>query len=239
MYAREVGDRVLTFGVSGKLIMNALVMYDRETDSLWSQFVGAAVDGPLVGAPLEPLASTFTEWGTWRTLHPDTLLLDQGPASNVDPYGSYYSDASAGVVGETNFDDRLSPKEMVIGVRIGAAARGYPLRYLFDIPVVNDRIGDREVLVVFDAEHVVGTVFSRSVDGRTLTFDLAGAERAAGHPDTVVPLVDRETSTLWSGLTGIAVDGPLSGDRLRQLPSTPVFWFAWSDFYPDGALWTP
>lgn len=54
------------------------------------------------------------------------------------------------------------------------------------MPVVNDSIGDREVLVVFDAQHVVGTAFSRSLDGRTLTFDPAGGERAAEHPDTVV-----------------------------------------------------
>ena len=40
MYAREIEGRELTFGVSGKLIMNALVLYDRQTDSLWSQFLG-------------------------------------------------------------------------------------------------------------------------------------------------------------------------------------------------------
>ena len=76
VYAREIEGRELLFGVSGKLIMNALVMYDRETDSLWSQFLGVAVKGPLERTPLEPIGTTLTEWATWRELHPDTLVLD-------------------------------------------------------------------------------------------------------------------------------------------------------------------
>lgn len=63
MYAREVEGRTLTFGVSGKLILNALVMYDRQTDSLWSQFLGVAVQGPLAGTKLEVLPSVLTDWG--------------------------------------------------------------------------------------------------------------------------------------------------------------------------------
>ncbi|MBI3286672.1 MAG: DUF3179 domain-containing protein, partial [Chloroflexi bacterium] len=35
MYARRIGGEEYTFGVSGKLIMNTLVMYDRQTGSLW------------------------------------------------------------------------------------------------------------------------------------------------------------------------------------------------------------
>ena len=45
MYARDVNGQLLTFGVSGKLIMNGLVMFDRETGSLWAHINGQAVDG--------------------------------------------------------------------------------------------------------------------------------------------------------------------------------------------------
>ncbi len=46
MYAREVDGypTPLTFGVSGKLIMNVLVMYNRQTQSLWNQILGQAKD---------------------------------------------------------------------------------------------------------------------------------------------------------------------------------------------------
>ena len=49
MYSRIVNCKEHTFGVSGKLIMNALVMYDHQTDSLWSQFLGEAVQGASGG----------------------------------------------------------------------------------------------------------------------------------------------------------------------------------------------
>ena len=65
MYAREIETQTLTFGVSGKLIMNALVMYDHETGSLWSQFLGQAVRGQLAGTKLEFIPALMTDWATW------------------------------------------------------------------------------------------------------------------------------------------------------------------------------
>ena len=62
MYAREINGERYEFGVSGKLFRNVLIMYDRQTKSLWSQLLGAAVDGPLKGTRLEMLAASFTTW---------------------------------------------------------------------------------------------------------------------------------------------------------------------------------
>lgn len=237
MYAREFDGRTLTFGVSGKLIRNSLVMYDRETESLWSQFLGAAVAGELSGHRLEPLASTFTDWSTWRESHPDTRVLDPGRLRVSDPYGSYYASSSAGVVGVDDIDSRLSVKDEVLGVRIGGAKKAYAFRHMLDTSVVNDRVGGIDVLVVFDINNIVAQLYERTVDGEPLSFDFAPSEPdAAG---LVVPMVDRETGSLWSGLTGVAVSGPLAGARLRHIPATPVYWFAWQDFYPETEIWKP
>ncbi len=78
MYAREINDQEFTFGVSGKLIRNVLVMYDRQTDSLWSQLLGEAVQGEMVGTKLEFLPAWMTTWEEWKALHPNTLALDKG-----------------------------------------------------------------------------------------------------------------------------------------------------------------
>ena len=65
--------RSLTFGVSGRLLANALVMYDRETQSLWSQPLGRSIDGEFRGTTLHPLAAALSRarsnmgpggWGT-------------------------------------------------------------------------------------------------------------------------------------------------------------------------------
>src|SRR5690606_28119492 len=51
-YDRRVGDPVMEFGNSGSLWNSALVMYDRQTESLWSHFIGQAIVGELTGTEL-------------------------------------------------------------------------------------------------------------------------------------------------------------------------------------------
>ena len=63
--------------------MNALVMYDHQTESLWSQFLGQAVRGVFTGAKLEFIPALMTDWATWVELHPDTKALDKGGAPGV------------------------------------------------------------------------------------------------------------------------------------------------------------
>ena len=46
-------------------------------------------------------------------------------------------------------------------------------------------------------------------------------------------MVDEETGTRWTAITGEAVEGDLAGERLERVPSHYSFWFAWKDFYPE------
>ena len=85
--------------MSGKLIMNALVMYDHQTNTLWSQFLGKGVKGELAGTELEVIPVTQTTWAAWRELHPDTLVLDKNGRYQSDSYASYYANGRAGVIG--------------------------------------------------------------------------------------------------------------------------------------------
>jgi len=76
VYARPLADGApLRFGVSGKLWRQALVLFDRQTGSLWSQREHRAIAGALAGQPLDLLPSEITTWGAWRTRHPGTLVL--------------------------------------------------------------------------------------------------------------------------------------------------------------------
>ncbi len=224
MYSREIKGREYTFGVSGKLIMNALVMYDRQTDSLWAQILGEAIQGPLQGTKLEFIPAIHTTWADWKTQHPDTLALVKGYSGVFTPYSRYYQSSEAGVIGETYRDDRLYVKEFVIGVEHNGEAVAYPFSALNKQPVVNDVIGGEPVLVVFNADTGAGVVFRRVTDeGQTLTFSAKDG----------LMLADAETGSTWTGLTGLAADGPLAGTQLVQLKSTSAFWFGWKDWYPD------
>lgn len=229
MYAREIKGQEFSFGVSGKLIRNVLVMYDRQTESYWSQLIGESVAGAMVGTKLDFLPSWMMTWEQWKELHPDTLALDKGGRrGGRDTYDSYYASDRAGVIGKTNNDDRLYTKEFVIGVELENEAVAYPFGVLNKESIVNDSVGGSELLVVFDRERGTGLVYDRYVDGQMLTFSQVSEEMS---------LIDEETGSIWDAFSGQATDGPLAGEQLERVKSTIVFWFGWVDFHPDTMVY--
>ena len=212
--------------------MNALVMYDHQTDTLWSQFLSRGVRGPLSGTELEIVPSLQTTWVQWYQLHPDTQLLDKGGRYNSDSYEGYYRGGSAGIIGESNKDNRLPGKDLVLGVNLDGKVKAYPFQVIVRQPLINDSLSGKQVLVVFDPLSETGAIFERNLEGRSLGFDML--------PDTgdgISLMKDRETGSTWQLLTGRAIEGELAGMALTRLPSFYSFWFAWSDFHPKTDLY--
>ena len=209
--------------------MNALVMYDHQTDTLWSQFLSRGVKGPLTNTSLHVLPALQTTWEQWLKLHPDTLVLDKHGRYQSDSYEGYYRGGSAGILGESNKDNRLSRKDLVLGVALDGAAKAYPFQSMVDQPIINDFWAGKEILVVFDRISETGAVFERRLGGRSLSFQLV--------PKDSFLFRDQETNSTWQALTGRAIEGPLAGETLTRLTSNYSFWFAWSDFYPDTQLY--
>jgi len=238
VYDRRTGNKELTFGVSGKLHANSLIMYDHQTDSLWSHLVGAAVSGPMKGQKLNFLESMLTEWQAWKRLHPNTKVLSSGRggflASLRDPYESYYRSTDTGIIPPRVLDKRIYPKEYVLGLVIDDKARAYPFSVLSRHRVINDSFQGVPLLVVFDAESATGAIFRRSLEGKNLSF-----KRATGSDRKGSILIDDVTNSHWEELAGRAVLGPLKGKRLQPLPMTPSFWFGWVDHYPNTELFGP
>jgi len=232
VYAREIDGEVHTFGVSGKLIMNALVMYDHQTRTLWSQFLGEGVKGSLTGTKLEFIPVTQTRWSQWLELHPDTLALDKRGRYTYDAYTRYYTDNRAGIIGEARTDDRLGKKEFVLGVDLNGSTKAYPFNALAISPVVNDSFAGEQLLIFFDPSTDNSLVYDRNVAGQTLTFSLL-----EGGSGVQTMLVDQETGTKWMAFTGRAIEGALKGNTLERMPSHYSFWFAWNDFHPDTELY--
>ncbi|HEX9870598.1 MAG TPA: DUF3179 domain-containing protein [Candidatus Tectomicrobia bacterium] len=237
VYARERAGRTLTFGVSGKLVANGLIMYDDQTDSQWSQVVGQAVTGPLQGTITPMIPATQTTWETWKRLHPKTLVLDPSRSPyrrdySMDPYEGYYASPDTGVIASRREDQRLVPKALVIGLRLDGAVKAYPFTGLGKESVVNDTVSNLSVVVTFQERVATGQVFSRQVGGHVLTF--VAATSGSGEPLT---MRDEQTGSLWSGLAGMALEGTLKGERLTPVPATYAFWFAWKDYYPETVVY--
>lgn len=228
MYARPTIDgEPTTFGVSGMLWRDSLILYDRATRSLWSQLLGEAVVGPEKGTTLEELPSEQTTWGDWRSRHPDTLVLVKPEGISGTNYAEYHrDDERIGVRGSSNPDDRLPGKTLVYGIERDAQAAAVPFPLLDEEPVVNAHALGVPVVVFSPPGERTALVFERRVDGEVLAF-----ERVSGEGRLTVR--DRGSGSTWSWEDGSCLEGPFAGSSLERIPGTAVYWGIWVQFHPD------
>jgi hypothetical protein len=212
------------------------VFKDRGTGSRWQQSSLQAISGPLQGAHLQLYPFLLTSWQEWLRLHPDTLVLKPLPGY-ADRIAEKNKMIRAGLSGEgaapndvTYHDDRLKPKTMVLGLDVEGANKAFPLEALRQVRVVNDLLGGKPVLIVHQPISDTTTAFVARSGGKTLTFEAANAEVSA--------LVDRQTSSRWNAY-GECVSGQLKGSTLEALVLEPEYWFAWSEFHRDTAVYSP
>ncbi len=224
VYDRVVDGRPLTFGVSGKLADDALVMYDRETDTEWKQPTGEAIAGDLAGHRLDALAAPLITYERFRTDNPDGLVLqpartgdgDQSPREMYDMtgYEAYRERDAFGLYGmrgqgEPRSWDRedIGAKTLVLGVERDGAAVGYPVPEIEKAGgVVTDRVGGTAVVVF------ASTVGVHAFENPGYAFERDGG-------------VVRADGTTWDPVTGESGDGR----ALERIPAVVLFAFAWQD----------
>jgi hypothetical protein len=240
----------LELGVSGLLLNSNLVMYDRSDEQiLYPQMIHAAISGPRQGEQLQLLPVVETTWGLWKKMHPHTRIaqastgLERYPsyirqlypldAYRHYPYGDYRTNHDFIMFPPTTArpDPELAAKEMVLGLRHQGKSKAYPFGLMPDGSVINDQVGGRPLLVLFDRESSTAIPYDRRVDGQTLAF--YGVPPQGELP---VEFADLETGSLWN-MRGEAVSGPLQGQRLEQVPAHNAMWFAWSAHWPETELW--
>lgn len=223
MYTREVNGKELELRVSGKLYKDALVMFDRETGTLWTQVDGKALRGPLVGSRLTEVPAVQTTWKAWKKLHPDTLVLRKPGPLQGSVYEGYFQDPSKRGLFGTRGDERLGGKDMIVGVHEGGDAVAIPKSVLKKKTVVQFTLAGKPVVVMYAAREETPSVYRAVAEGRTLSFrvDKRGGQAV---------VEDVETGSVWSPLEGKAVSGPLDGKRLERVPYLYSFWYAWSAY---------
>lgn len=216
-FDRRVDDRTLTFGVSGNLYKNDLVLYDRQTGTLWSQLPGEAFHGELDGTRLTPVATDLTTWGEWRKTHPDAEALvppkrpgaygDQAIRYDRDPHTGYHDDHDDIRFPVERLDDRLPAKTRVAGLPGETPPIAYPRAKLPDEGTLRD---DDRLIV--------------QLSGRIRAYRVDRDWRLVGDD-----LVD-EAGNRVDAATGI-------GDvDLRPLDVRHAFWFTWADFFPETQI---
>ncbi len=189
-FGARVAGRDLAFGVSGLLYNSDVLLYDRQTESLWSQIMAEAVAGPMQGTKLDFLPTAHTTWAEWRERHPHSEVLspDTGFRRDYgrDPYADYVD--SEDLMFPVRFrDERFHPKEQVIGVSVDGRHKAYLFSRLMHVggDQIEDEIAGQRIRIEFDAEARTGRVLD--AHGNELPSLIAfWFAWFAFHPDTAV-----------------------------------------------------
>ena len=189
--------------------MRAMTWWDHETESIWSQPWGMAIDGPLAGTHLKMIPARMVPWEVWLEDNPDTLVLDPRANSLDSTRESFRSN-------------------YVIGIALGEDAKAYTFQQTSAAGVVNDRIGEYPIVVTADSDTKSVHVFLRRLGGQEMEFTLQDGN-----------LVDAETGSSWDLARGIATSGPMQGSVLQRVPYITAFDWAWEDFYPHTLFYKP
>ena len=226
MYTRQLDGKELNFGVSGMLYKDALVMFDRETRSLWTQVDGSVLRGELSGSKLEQVPAVQTTWREWKRLHPDTLVLKQDRRISRSNYARYFQDPNQyGITGEQKPDKRLKGKDMVVSLRDGVDALAVPVDKLKKNPFFETTLGDTPIVVVWNPGSETARVFDRRRNGEALDFYVVSQGRE-------LEIKDKQSGSVWNGMTGAAVKGEAAGEQLTPIPYMVNFWWAWAAYNP-------
>jgi len=156
VFDRSYRDQTLEFGVSGLLYNSDVLMFDRQTKSLWSQLGMKSVAGEFVGTELLWLHSEQSTWDAWRKKYPDGQVLNTNTGHRRDyvnlPYQGYFTSSRTMFPYEDNRDE-LAPKEWIAGIRVDAQAKAYHIESLPDNQWVDDQVGGTSLRIRYSPEN--------------------------------------------------------------------------------------
>lgn len=239
VFDRRIDDVILRFGVSGFLRNSDLIMWDDATQSWWQQFTGEGIVGTYTGQLLDIVPSQVVGYKAFKEQYPDgEILSTQGRNYGTNPYVGY--DSSQPFLFTGVVDKRLFATERVLGVEINNVTIAYPFKNLSSEIVINDNIGDTDVVAFWQSGSVsaldqaeiddstdvgMAGLFERTLDRDVLTFSVDDGM-----------IIDDQTGSSWN-IFGTAIAGELEGSQLRQINAFPHFWFAWAAFNPTTQLY--
>jgi hypothetical protein len=186
-FAASVAGQALHFGVSGLIYESNFLLYDRESESLWSQLLGQAISGPKKGARLRRIRVRQEAFAVWRHRHPETRVLERPMPKRIDYRYSRFQDywiSETVPFAVSARDDRFHPKAGVLGVVVDGAARAYLGPVLTELGgrIVDEFHGHR-IRIAYD---VAASSFSWEIPDEIEVTDAYWFAWKAFHPDTEV-----------------------------------------------------
>jgi hypothetical protein len=208
-----------------------MIMRDRETGTIWQHETGEALMGKYRGRTLEVLGGELSNWKAWRMEHPGTTVcaLPKGyhhPSPLAPVFGRMLDHGPKYVVGPglSGLDRRLDQHAFIAGITVGGLAKAYPMDVLERVKIINDQVGSRAVVIIYDKSSDRVRCFSTgSLPPKTL---LRMRENL---------LCDPATGQSWD-FSGKPAAG--AKDALTPVPVERKWWLAWSEYHPGSPIYT-
>ena len=240
------GQVELDFGTSGRLYQSNLVMYDRQSRNLWTQFEGEGIIGErFLGAELTRVPAWLFGFAELRELHPDAQVLSRDTGHNRDygrnPYTAYDQEGRAPFLFDGELDDRFSAMARMVGLAEGDDAVAVFLDQLTEERTVEVTVGAREIVVLWAPGQASALDAAVIDDGRDVGQTAAFVAELDGEPVDLTPtdtdgrFVDERSGSTFD-LRGRALDGSLEGQQLEAVTHDDTFWFVWVAFKPDSEV---
>lgn len=210
----------LVFGSSGFLYRSNKLMFDRGTKSLWNQFTGEPVAGPLVNSDIRlkmrPVA--ITSWKQWRTANSSTKVLSLETGHRRDyrsgvVYREYFASGELMFPTIVRDESRVKRKDYVFGIRGPAASKAWPVTVFGAGKVINDQVGNQPVVLV--GNNLTRTV--RAYERGEREFGFAGSQQKITGPGGDWAVGEDE------------LVGP-DGTKLARVAGHIAYWFAWDGY---------
>jgi len=160
-FDRRQGGQVLEFGVSSLLHNSDLVMYDRQTESLWQQITGESFAGKFRGSRLRSLPLAMVEWKDWRQTNPDAQVLTvEGIKTDRYMRDAYvgYAQSERLFMPVSLTDARLHPKRVIYALEIGDQALAIDGTWLAQQGQRSNDINGQKLVVNYGSEGDVSAV---------------------------------------------------------------------------------
>ena len=233
----ELGDTVLEFGSSGLLMRSNKLMYDRNTDTVWNAITGEPAFGLLTtsGIVLDVLPVVVTDWASWLEAHPDSSVLSMDTGfrrnyTNGAAYSDYFNSTELMFPSWQQDTALVENKEMVFALRLQGEAKAYPLATIIPQRIINDRVGNTDVVII--AEATPEREFVEPGGAAVRAYERQGREFNAGADGSTLLSEDGRS---WQITEEALVTE--NGERLNRIGGHLAFWFGWFGFYPDTLVY--
>lgn len=195
-------------------VNNNLVLRDRISGELIQQITATTEFGD---APLTVYPNTMMKWGSYKELYPDSEVFIYAFDRMLDPLLRGFftqtlviqDDPDKGAAFPTvSLDDtRLPQKELVWGYVGDNEQTAFSRTFAQKHPVYKFEFEGKPLVLVYDAQHDIVTLFSRMVDGKEVSFETIDFR---GKTETV---------------------------RLNQVAlHNGIYWMVWSHWFPETDL---